>query len=85
MISPVWVVINSFSTLRRTSTAAQDNFLEIICERATVLTETPSVLNRKKLNHGWTPTCRDGREHGGGTQIHGLPQKNTRPQYLSPH
>jgi hypothetical protein len=38
---------NSISTTRRTNAAGQDNFPETICERAPVLTETPSVLNRK--------------------------------------
>src|SRR5687767_8867445 len=53
MISPVWVVINSFSILRRTNITAQDNFPEINCERATVLTETPSALNQQSPSPRW--------------------------------
>jgi hypothetical protein len=75
MISPVWVVINSFSTLRRTNAAAQDNFPEINYERASVLTETPPALNRKKLNPQWTRMNTNLRESSWRHSSTDLPRK----------
>jgi hypothetical protein len=49
MISPVWVVINSIPTIRRTNAAVQDNLQKVIVIAGKTLAQASGVLNQLSL------------------------------------